>query len=1474
MKMNKIKTTKNRTIAMLLSVIMMLSITTTMPTTIVTADNEVNKIVSNSPVPAMQYVIFGTDSVRLDSRNATVGGHIYSGSDLNARNSNVNVDGMAQIVGELVKYNSNVFETLGLFQNNEVIEYPDFAQAVMDTLGDDYITNWGDFGATHVTNERSIHSPNRIQFNASTATLRGTIISDDYIRISASNALTSDGEVILYAPNGDINFHVGSADITGIVYAPNGAVNLHSSDINISGVIIAKEINIHVGKFTISENYDLALADYLLTGKLGDANFEHENIIKLNENALFPAEVLRNEDGTAYSVTGMFSEESITDANSAILALLDVETLLGIRDPLTELSHRYTYISDAIGYSSYLFDQVYNGVRVYNRTVTVVARNCGMSLSLDSNYRTIPRMSIEPTLSTDDVMARHGVNNAELVIYSFDRYENTPVLAYFCSTWDENLIVSANSGGVIARWSTVVSSSGAATPANLVKNEGTNLCSQNNVIIYTGNSDILGRWTLSDSIEAVERFAISRVQNLQLLINSNVNNIRATFPFNNANFPSSNHFGVNFLAPENNLVYADKQQTHSRDIYHFNQTYEVSYQEDGISREKDLIVYGRTMSFTVNREPIEASRGVSTATPTNIEVGEILFLHSNILNTTALQNINSTNLNIMSEDRAVANARRLLGSRVVLENIEQPVIYSWDNFATNPAIVYVFLDIEGNRTYYICAESGMILNLNNPDHQLGKGLDEGGFFVLNNNGSRSPRARELQYFPVTSTEVNGEIAFSMSTPRSCPCSNRCPNNCDCFCHNQKCVTDCITCVCADTNCNYLCCENDCVNAIPKIEARTWDRANQRPRPTAIQSSNSFFYEPEAVSAYQNAITTCEWYAKTIDHGRYEYPCVCPCPNAIANCDDNCGQPHHVICAGGCEGLCHDDNVKYFHRYASSENPDLHIRFDDLIFVVGTQSSRQGFRFDSANAPNSHINITEQLQLIYSSAVNLDTMAHEFQHGVFRVRRHSGSINDMHTSAGINEGYADLFAHFVDEHWVRHWRKFGTNNQSGASVPPNNLKLSFDAIRFGTKDVVREDGTTVEERMTEHDYISFVVYPAYLMYDNGNGLSMDKLYQLYYTSLTKGLYNEESNMNSVRTNVFKAALAMAPCNCSDPLNAHRSRSQNYILGAEDIRNIRNALDVVWYYDVNHSAFTLEVNVVDAGDTNAVFNNLRINIQGISLHNNTSTRRLVNGNTTRDIRTGWYTITVTADGYFPYEYNIHKDFVNQIITIELDKYIINDALEILKYLGGMPNIISGRVDFYDVDGDGIVGIQDVLNILKMLAGLPTGIVGNAPLVTPPTLYRPYPVGGVFTPRDDITYLILDVKTPTGLDFDFPYPQIIHPTANRRNFGIATFGSYFDGFAESVSHDTLTYFAFYEPLPANNFSVGFNITSEQFNNLSADFRLQITVANLHDNITINPISHVVLTKDQLNFNDNSGFAEFAIIEFKNGAPEVNFI
>ena len=263
----KMSKKRNRIISMFLTMSMIFSIIMATP-----FDTSANGSL-NSSYGRKQYVLYATgeNALQLNTSDTYINGNIYTGGNLDAFSENVIVDGKSELVGQLNKHEHTAFNALQHEYSIEPLEYPHFTQEIMYSLGNNYQSYqwWHGIHGTDVSNDSSIHVQNGgFQITGSTITVQDTIIADNSILISGSSALnTAEGkEVNLYVPNGNIGIYVGSIDINGVIYAPNGTVQICSTDININGVIIAKEIMISAENVTINENYNLSLAEYIMTG--------------------------------------------------------------------------------------------------------------------------------------------------------------------------------------------------------------------------------------------------------------------------------------------------------------------------------------------------------------------------------------------------------------------------------------------------------------------------------------------------------------------------------------------------------------------------------------------------------------------------------------------------------------------------------------------------------------------------------------------------------------------------------------------------------------------------------------------------------------------------------------------------------------------------------------------------------------------------------------------------------------------------------------------------------------------------------------------------------------------------------------------------------------------------------------------------------------------------------------------------------
>lgn len=182
-----------------------------------------------------------------------------------------------------------------------------------------------------------------------------------------------------------------------------------------------------------------------------------DDLEALNEDAKYDLEVEYNDDGTqATLISGKYSTISVNSVDTALLSIYSVKSLIGLTDPSTELSVNVVNHDDYT--LSYSFNQVYSGIPVYGRTVTVTARvNSGETTAIRSSVLAndvLSSMTLTPAIDVQSLNSSYNINSYELVIYSLDEYETAPTLAYVLNVGDEIVIVDANSAEVIKRFST------------------------------------------------------------------------------------------------------------------------------------------------------------------------------------------------------------------------------------------------------------------------------------------------------------------------------------------------------------------------------------------------------------------------------------------------------------------------------------------------------------------------------------------------------------------------------------------------------------------------------------------------------------------------------------------------------------------------------------------------------------------------------------------------------------------------------------------------------------------------------------------------------------------------------------------------------------------------------------------------------------------------------------------------------------
>lgn len=168
-------------------------------------------------------------------------------------------------------------------------------------------------------------------------------------------------------------------------------------------------------------------------------------------------------------IDGQYTDIDIGNADDALDAVWSLHGILGIDDPYEELEPS-VITSDPYG-AEYTFSQVYNGVRVFGRNMTVSANDAGegdfiasnilptsklASSNLNFAYTKEQAENAAKTHYTGNVDVQGGMT--EQVIFSLYDYVNNPVPAYYVNVYgnddngaelDENVYVSAIDGSVI-----------------------------------------------------------------------------------------------------------------------------------------------------------------------------------------------------------------------------------------------------------------------------------------------------------------------------------------------------------------------------------------------------------------------------------------------------------------------------------------------------------------------------------------------------------------------------------------------------------------------------------------------------------------------------------------------------------------------------------------------------------------------------------------------------------------------------------------------------------------------------------------------------------------------------------------------------------------------------------------------------------------------------------------------------------------
>lgn len=492
---------------------------------------------------------------------------------------------------------------------------------------------------------------------------------------------------------------------------------------------------------------DPVISEYSLTEVVVDedaitkasyvGDYDISDLEEMNKDSAYPLEVVENESGIITSIDGKFSNTLVKDEDSALQSLYGVKSLLGMTDPMSELVFVGVYESQIADYKSYFFNQIYNGIIVYGHSVTVVARDNGEVLSLDSSYSNID-IDTTPIWSENEIKSEYEVDSIELVIYFLDGQDSKPILGYICHTDEEKLLISALDGSVIDRcdvrtydilhdeqvcYETITSETGSAYIARDI---------DDNVIFFRNGNGAFNNICVTDGSSA-----ISAIPDLIDSISGVIPNAGDLVAIRNKlDFETGYSFTIGQIIPSATVINSGSTST-TADIYHLDLRY------------KGLKVYGRIITLTVSQEN-----------------GQILMMDSNVVDVSALE---TTIPNFFQADVA----EYYPSPRFELED-NQPVIYTWrENADSIGELVYVLDDLDEYKTLIVSATD--VNNTVIEENELGKGLNETEY-LRNDDGSYVRKGseivcvpRELKYFPIQHISDDSEGDFywmSLNVPDS------------------------------------------------------------------------------------------------------------------------------------------------------------------------------------------------------------------------------------------------------------------------------------------------------------------------------------------------------------------------------------------------------------------------------------------------------------------------------------------------------------------------------------------------------------------------------------------------------------------------------------------------------------------------------------------------------------------------------------
>lgn len=169
-------------------------------------------------------------------------------------------------------------------------------------------------------------------------------------------------------------------------------------------------------------------------------------------------ETIITKDDNYTNIDGTFTDQTITDEDSALKAIEDASDLIGIDDVDESLDDCQNEV--ILDNQYYRFSQEYKDIPVYGRSVTVSSDDQGNCLKLSGNYLDLDDIDVDVEYSEDKAIKKmkkeHGddaaIESKGLTIYTLNNHE--PEIAWQLNIYSDKVhqdcFISAKSGDILA----------------------------------------------------------------------------------------------------------------------------------------------------------------------------------------------------------------------------------------------------------------------------------------------------------------------------------------------------------------------------------------------------------------------------------------------------------------------------------------------------------------------------------------------------------------------------------------------------------------------------------------------------------------------------------------------------------------------------------------------------------------------------------------------------------------------------------------------------------------------------------------------------------------------------------------------------------------------------------------------------------------------------------------------------------------